>query len=142
MPAPHETHSCVGQECCSQLIVPHFALDRCLANQDKGVAANVGPQQTGSLPLYHTVVDLCLWSLRSGLLPSCHCTLYCTSTSSCPRTINCSPEHVRRRVVVSCRGLLGQRRLLVHSEKSETAAPVSSSITKGWSSICNGTSKF
>ena len=68
------------------------------------------------------------------------CAPYCTSTSSCPRNINCSPEYVRRRVVVSCRGLLGQRRLYVYSETSETAAPVSSSITRGWVSICNGTS--
>ena len=34
---------CVGQECYSPLFVLLFVLDRCLANQDKGVAANLSP---------------------------------------------------------------------------------------------------
>ena len=120
-PAPHKTHCCIGQECCSLLVVLHFALYRCLANQDKGVAANLNPTNWVSLLVLHKMCSLC---------PVLH--LY---ISSCPGSINCSPEYVRGQVVVSCRGLLGQRRLYMYCETSETAAPVSSSITKGWPSI-------
>ena len=97
-PAPHKTHSCVGQEWCSPLSVLPFVLDRCLANQDKKCCSHLGPTNWIPFHVLHTVVNV-LSAPNTAPLP--------------PVVLGSStvPLYVRRRVVVSCRGLLGQSHL-------------------------------